>query len=479
MTTIDYPARRLNTQFIFLTALSLVLMSWLGTTELGLSGPLSLVLAVQIMLFFALFNRPIWAMASLMVGQFTASGYMFSLTPDLDISIRFLWTILAVLLLVPIVKNRTGIKLGNGARRILIPAIIFFVLATIANAVNTDLTITLKYSRQSATALAILVLLPAVVENRRDIKLLSIVALVTCAISAAAAVMQHYSFLGTPVITLYDSNYSGARTPGLSESALHLAYYLPIILMPMVAIFFIKGVGSHTRMLLAFLAIVMVTALYFTFTRSGMYSLIPGALIMIFLMKGKAKKELLLVALILLGAFVYYADTQDNRYSQWFTDDSSAAARPVLWQAGISIAMDNPILGIGYYTFEETSLDYSSRINPVYLETQGAGGILGETEPHNDFVRVWLSFGTLALLAYLWLFVGIFRNFLVSYRQSKDRLLKGLALGCIGALITYIVNASLHNVMDSMWVLWILGGFSIAIVKLATITKPSTVVREP
>lgn len=477
MTTIDYPVHRLNTSIVFLTALVLALMSWLGTTQIGLSGPLSLVLAVQIVLFFALFNRPVWAMASLMVGQFTASGYMFPLTPELEISIRFLWTILAVLLLVPILKNRVGIELGNGARRILIPAIIFFVLATIANAVNTDLTVTLKYSRQSVTALAILVLLPAVVENKRDMKLLSIVALVTCAISAAAAVMQHYSYTGTPVITLYDNNYSGARTPGLSESALHLAYYLPAILMPMVSILFIKGVGSRTRILLAFLAIIMVAALYFTFTRSGMYALIPGALIMIFLMQGKAKKEFLLVALILLGAFVYYSDVQNNRYSQWFTDDSSAAARPVLWQAGVSIALDNPILGIGYYTFEETSLDYSSRINPVYLETQGAGGILGETEPHNDFIRVWLSFGTLALLAYLWLFVSIFRNFFDSYRQSKDRFLKGLALGCIGALVTYIVNACLHNVMDSVWILWILGGFSIAIVKLATITKPNTVVR--
>ena len=319
---------------------------WLWTSGQDMTMPLSLVLTTQVVLFFLLFNRPVWAIASLMVGQLTSSGYMFSIAPDLDISIRFLWTILAVLLLVPVLRNQGEMKLGNSARRVLIPAIIFFVFATIANAVNTDMATTIKYSRQTVTSLVVLVLLPAVVNNKRDIKLLSIVALITCAISAAVAVMQHYNFQGLPVYTIYPDTFSQGRALGLTDSSLHLAYYLPVILMPMFAIYFIKGVSPNNRKLLAFLALVMVAALYFTYTRSGMYSLIPGFIALILLIKGPGKKELFLVALILVGAFVYYADTQSNRYSQWFADDTSAAARPVLWQAGVSIAMDNPLLGI-------------------------------------------------------------------------------------------------------------------------------------
>ena len=472
MNTVTHPMQETKTLIVPTIAVIVGAAFFIWTMGQDMAMPLRLVLTIQVVLFFLLFNRPVWAMASLMVGQLTSSGYIFATSPESVISVRFLWTILAVLLIVPVLMNRGEMKLGSSARRILIPAILFFVLATVSNLVNTDLETTLKYSRQAATALVILFLLPAVVENRRDIKLLSIVALITCAVSAIVAVIQHYHFIGMPVITLFTDNYVGSRALGLTDSPLHLAYYLPMILMPMTTIYFVKGVNPRSRILLALLVPIMIAALYFTYTRSGMYSLIPGAIVLIFLMKGKAKKELILVTLILLSAFIYYADTQNNRYSQWFVDDSSAAARPVLWQAGISIAMDNPILGIGYYKFEEVSLDYSSAINPDYMVTQDAGSILGQTEPHNDFIRVWLSFGSLALLAYLWIFVGIFRNFFDSYRQSKNRFLKGLALGCIGALITYIVNASIHNVMDSVWLLWILGGLSIATVKLTLLKQP-------
>ncbi|HEY40921.1 MAG TPA: O-antigen ligase family protein [Dehalococcoidia bacterium] len=472
MRDISHPHSSLVNRRALLGIIALIGLVWLGIIQFGIPWPLALVLAAQLALFVLLFKRPVWAMASLMVGQLTSSQYVIYLTPELEISVRFLWTILAVLLLVPILQNRGGVELGNGARRILVPAIIFFALATISNAVNTDMTNTLKYSRSAVTAMAILVLLPAVVENRRDIKLLSLVVLITGSISAIVAVMQHYSYIGMPSFSITTSGYGGTRTEGLTESALHLAFYLPVILIPMVSIYFLKGVGPGARKILAVLTIVMIAALYFTFTRSGMYALAPGLLAIIFWMQDKPRKELLLASLVLIAAFVYYSDMTSNRYSQWFTDDSSAAARPVLWQAGISIAMDNPLLGIGYYSFQEESLEYSSNIRSQYMETQGAGGILGQTEVHNDFIRAWLSYGTLALLAYVSIFVGILRNFLDVYRKSTNRFLKGLALGCCGALVAYVVNAFTHNVMDSVWLLWIMGGFSIAVVKLLVVPKP-------
>jgi O-antigen ligase len=101
------------------------------------------------------------------------------------------------------------------------------------------------------------------------------------------------------------------------------------------------------------------------------------------------------------------------------------------------------------------------------METLGAGGVLGKEAPHNDFLRVWLSFGTPALLAFLWAFVGILRNFFDSYQQSSRRFLKSFALGCFAAMMAYAVNAATHNLMDSVSLLWILGGLSIATTKLA------------
>jgi len=86
---------------------------------------------------------------------------------------------------------------------------------------------------------------------------------------------------------------------------------------------------------------------------------------------------------------------------------------------------------------------------------------------HNDFLNMWVSYGTLALLLYLWLYVAILRNFINSYRSSKNQFIRGLSVGLAAALIAYAVNAFYHNLMDTIPLLWILAGFSLAVAKLA------------
>jgi O-antigen ligase len=313
----------------------------------------------------------------------------------------------------------------------------------------------------------ILFLLPATVRNERDLKRLALVVLITLSVSAVFAWTQHFNRLGyLPLYEIYGDSVRGARVAGLSETPVQLGFNLPMVLLPLIALYFLKGVNSRIRKLFILLIIMIFGALFYTFTRTGIFSLAPGLLLMFFLMKGKPKKQLFLIALILGFAFFCYINITGSRYSQGFTESSSAAARPVLWQAGVNIALDNPILGIGSYNFREVSQGYASTINPVFMETQGGGKILGETTVHNDFIRVWASFGTVALLAYLLMFVGIFRNFLESYRKSLTPFLKAFSLGCFGALAAYIFNAATHNVMGSSMLLWISGGFSIATAKV-------------
>ena len=196
---------------------------------------------------------------------------------------------------------------------------------------------------------------------------------------------------------------------------------------------------------------------------------------MVFIMKGKAKKELFLATLILGAAFLYYVDIKNNRYTQGTGEDYSAATRLVLWEASTRLALDYPVFGIGGGRFKDMSQEYSSVVGPHELGNRDVTNILGWQETHNDFLRVWVSFGTPAVLAFLWMFVGIFRNFFDSYRVASNRFLKALALGCFAALAAYTVNSGLHNVMDSVTLLWILGGLSIATTKLALAKHPTTI----
>ena len=471
-TAIDRPVRWFQNPLLLPAIVVILGLFFVGTTQWGLSGPLCLALIAQVIFFLLLLYRPVWAIAALIVGQFTESDYMFPLMGTM-ISVRFLWTIMAISFLVPILIRRGGIKLGAKAKRVVIPAIMFVSIATVANYVNTDLADTVKYLRIHATGLTILFLLPATVKNGKDIKILAVVALVTASISALVAVMQHYSFRGFPVYELYPGTFMNQRTPGLTLSEIHLSFYLPIIIVVLVAIYFLRAVGPRARKLLLILMFIMMAGLFFTLTRSGMYALVPGLLALILLMKGKMRMRLLVIFLIMAVGFLGYSEIKNNRFSKGFGEEKSAAARLVLWQAGVNIAKDNPVLGIGSWRYKEVSAAYASTIDPELMATMGAGADLGEFEAHADFITVWVSFGTLALLAYLWLFVSIFRNFFVAYRESSTRFLKAISLGCFGAMAAYIVNAATHNVMDNSMLLWILGGLSIATTKLALSKRPS------
>jgi oligosaccharide repeat unit polymerase len=439
---------------------------WLGTVKLGMSWPFCLVLVAQVILFILLFKRPVWAMASLIVAQLTVNSFQFSIF-GVPMSLRLFWTIMVLIFLVPILRERGKLEIGSRVWLIIIPAITFFFLATISNLINTDLYYTIRYLRNAATALTILFLLPASIENEMDLKILSLVALITCSASAIFALMQHYTSLDLAPVSINEIILYDARVTGLSPEPYAVGYIFPVVLLPMIGLYFLKGVKSRTRVLLLFLAAIIATALYFSFTRSGIYSLALGLLVMIFYMKGKPKKQLLVVFLVIFIAFFAFVFAAGNRYVQGFGDESSAAGRLVLWQAGLNIALDNPILGIGANRFTEVSPEYASTISSSSMQTQGAGRALGVYAAHDDFLTIWLSFGIVALLVYLWLFVNIFHKFLEAYRHSKTRFLKGFTLGCIGAMPALLLYSAVQNLMESSMLLWVMAGLAIATTKLA------------
>jgi O-antigen ligase len=472
MVTATQPVRWFQKPLLMAIIVAAVGILSLGTTISGMSGPLFLALIAQVVLFILLLRRPVWAMAALIVSQFTASDYMVPLI-GMQISSRFLWTVLALLLLVPIIRKKGWLKLGDQARRVILPAVIFICVVTIANFLNTGVSTTIQYLRTSATMLVIIFLLPAVIRNEKDLKLLALVALITASLSALVGVMQHMGLTSFELLPSENNEYTN-RVSGLATDAIQLSFYLPIVIVLTIALAFSRVVESRMKKLLVFSILIMIAGLYFTFTRSGIYSLAPGILAMILIMKSKHKMKLLILFLVLgVGLFMYLQMT-NSRYSQGFSDDSSASGRLVMWSAGLNIARDYPLFGIGTYRFQQVSSAYASTIDVDLMEQQGGAESLGEYEAHDDFITVWVSFGTGALLVYLWLFVGIFRNFFQSYRRSSKPFLKAFSLGCFGALAAYILISGTHNALNNTMILWILGGLSIATIRLASAKKLST-----
>ena len=134
--------------------------------------------------------------------------------------------------------------------------------------------------------------------------------------------------------------------------------------------------------------------------------------------------------------------------------------------------MDNPVFGIGASQFKTVSPQYASKVDPSLLKweekTYWGYRTLGNEEVHNDFLDIWVSYGTIALIIYLWIIFAVLRNFLYAYRTSNSRFVIGLSLGLAAGLIAYLVNSFYHNCLQTLPFFWILAGFSMAVAKLAS-----------
>ena len=474
MSTADIALSRHQTKgqegaFPWVALLPLALIPVFGNSAGGLQ---LILLMVQWFLFVLGMRRPVWILAALMVSELTILNYIYEFG-GFEISNRLVLTLASVPVVLPHVLQRPD--LGPKAKSMILVALGFFLVATFANFVYSDAGYVLKFSRFLITGLIALVLAPAVVNNREDVRDLSLVVLVVGAASAFVAVLQHYSqFTDVPLYQAIPHLGAGpdtfaswnGRAVGLTENPIYVTTSLLFFAMFLLGVVLLGSLEPRLRLLFTAILAMTVAALFFSYTRSWVYSAGLGVAAMVLLYRGRYSREFVILMILAGAVFLYWSDAQNNRYTQDASSDSSAATRPVLWEAGLNIALDHPYLGVGHDKFLEVSPDYASRIGRSALERQGAASALGRYQPHNDFLNVWLSWGTGALVLYLALFVLSIQNYLEVFFRTTEPLLKGLALGGIGAVLAFGANSFFHNLFDSTLTLWLLAGLSLALAKL-------------
>ena len=448
---------------LLVAAFILALAVW----RLGPVTPLQLALFVVGVLFLFGLKRPVFAMAAFLVSLLTLNNYIVTAPFVKEISLRVLLVLLTAIV-VWIGSGLRGVELGPSAKRVIAVALIFVGISVIANLIDTGWDWAYKDLRQTGSGLLIIILLPAVTKNLRDLKTLCGLALVVMAASAAVAVMQHYHILGMNARTLL-SGYTNPdnRIPGMAEDPLDLAFVLAPALPVALYVYLNKGVRGNIRWLIMAAALLMVLAMYFTYTRSAVIAVALGVAVL-FPFLAKHLRVKVLLALLVVALFVVLVG-QAHQTRLVSSEDVSAQSRIVLRQAGYDIIRDHPIWGIGAYKFPEVSVQYASQLDPNVMQIIGKD--LGLLQPHNDFVYVGACYGIPALVAYLLILAIVFITLLDSYRSTGRRFIKGLSAGLIGALVAYLVNAYYHNCLISMPLLWVLTGFSLAVAKLAMAEK--------
>lgn len=456
-------------------ALAVLVTAFLWTLFPG--DPFVLVLLAVVIIFLYGLKRPVWAMAALLVTQLTITSFMV-VTPLLTISLRLL-----LLLLIGIIiwRSRAASKfdLGPKAKRVVKPALILLGLSVASNLIYSGFDFVFQDLRNMLVGVLIIIFIPAVIKNLKHLKILCGVAFIVVTASAIVAVLQHFQFLGLGQNTIIPGFLQQwgdqLRVPGMSETELELSYILPVAFLAVIGVLLARReeIRSNKRILLVSL-VLMVPALYFTYTRSALFALLLGLVALVLFLKTRIRGEVILSGL-LLGIIIISSSGVMESFSFSGRDEASqeesSISRKILWQAGLAIAMDNPVLGIGGDQYKTVSPQYIGSVDPSLLQWEESRYFsyrtLGSDAVHNDFLHIWVSYGTLALAVFVWLYFSILRNFLIAYQQSKDRFVKGLSIGLAAGLVAYSANAFYHNCLVTIPLLWIIAGFSLATVKLA------------
>lgn len=413
--------------------------------------------------------NPAWAVVPLLIVDLTLA----TVRVPVGTSLRLLVTLVAFASAVAVVaRSRSLPVLDTPARFVVVPTVLFVVVSTLVNMLFSEIGFVVTYLRYQVVIVITLLLVVALVRDRRALTIVSSVTLVVATVSALFAIGQRiggpmawYATSSNETITIFDS-----RVFGLSATPVALANSLLSTAVPAMG-FLATTWQDQPRARLAMLlaTLVILVGIYLTTTRSALIAAAASFLVILVAVGGRRQMMLfgIGVTAVALFAVALTIGLADQRFLEGTEEDKSAASHAAIGQVALAVALDNVLLGIGRENFEQVSQAYQSEVS---LGGGGQGqlsgrGAVGSIRPHNDFLEVWSSWGIFGLLAYLGVFAGSLRNFIVA-RRSVDPFVRGLAVGGMAGLIAYAVNSTFHNYLDSSVILWFYAGLSASLASI-------------
>lgn len=189
---------------------------------------------------------------------------------------------------------------------------------------------------------------------------------------------------------------------------------------------------------LVFSLLIMLTALYFTFSYGAWLSLLLSLLLSLgltnLISRFQKLKVFLFILFLLILLFFLQLPHQKLATIVQFDPRSSLASRAMIWKAGWKIASDNSIWGIGPGNFQNKYLEYQKYF-PLYLEW-------AVPQPHNLYLAFWLQSGLLGLLGFLLLVVSWIMQMIRLLKKKKDGFLEAAPL----AVLFYFL---IHGLIDT------------------------------
>jgi O-antigen ligase len=225
-----------------------------------------------------------------------------------------------------------------------------------------------------------------------------------------------------------------------------LAFYLVFAITLSLFVVLNLKKGSIEKIPYGLLVLFFVVPLLFTYTRAAWLSL---AFILFFLGVFRFRKLLLIsiASIFILYFFVPFFQERVATLASIGASDSSAW-RLQLWTDMFTYIKSNPWFGYG----PGTASIFIQKNIPRFLIA---------TEPHNDYLKIWLESGIFALLSYLYLYLSYIKKFWQGFRREDRPRLKMLLLFVMLFAISLGGASFTDNILKDavlQWVFWALSG---------------------
>jgi len=207
-------------------------------------------------------------------------------------------------------------------------------------------------------------------------------------------------------------------------------------------IFQIKKIRKIQNIFLLVLAGLNLVAIYFTYSRTALLSLIIGTLALMYF---KINKKYLIFVLALLLFLVLIAPKSFKTEGTNLFRFASVEQRIKTAQDAIQIFKDNPILGVGYNSYR------------YYQKEHGfLGGYLWEVShagsgTDNSFLLILATTGILGFISYLYLLLKMFLLGRFRNQTAKLVLFASLIVFCVSSIFLNVLFYTF--LMEWLWII--------------------------
>ncbi len=196
------------------------------------------------------------------------------------------------------------------------------------------------------------------------------------------------------------------------------------------------------------LLVIVIVAVFLTFSRSALLMLVAGSVTFLFLTK---RKRLIFGVLGVVSLFIIVASLSSNIESMNPFRINSSKARLGNYSTALRLIHDRPLLGVGFDSYRYAKDAYGIRQGWAKSSSHADAGV------DNSFLFVLVTTGVVGLSVYLWLWFAILKRAFYLYKKNANVIAIVVVSSTAGLFVDAMFINSLFFPAIMLW-MWVIIG---------------------